>query len=140
MMAADPVILAPYEPQWPALFFDLAKPIREAMGAVALRIDHIGSTAMPTIRAKPVIWDILRRATGWVHAPDGKQGQATLDYRSDLLPPQFTRSSAIISSLRDSSITVTSPVAPSISPITFFPSDMRSALKTMSSLLLIDIA
>ena len=65
-MAADPAILAPYEPQWPALFFDLVEPIRDAMGAAALRIDHIGSTAIPTIRVMPVIWDILRRATGRV--------------------------------------------------------------------------
>jgi GrpB-like predicted nucleotidyltransferase (UPF0157 family) len=64
-MAADPAILAPYEPQWPALFFDLVEPIRDAMGAAALRIDHIGSTAIPTIRVMPVICDTLRRATGW---------------------------------------------------------------------------
>jgi GrpB-like predicted nucleotidyltransferase (UPF0157 family) len=52
---ADPIIVEPYNPKWPAQFMELAIPIREAMGEVALRIDHIGSTAIPGIPAKPVI-------------------------------------------------------------------------------------
>ena len=51
----DPIIVAPYDPTWPQRFCALAVPIRQALGAVALRIDHIGSTSIVGMDAKPVI-------------------------------------------------------------------------------------
>ena len=47
--------IADPDPGWPARFAGLAAPLRAALGAVALRIDHIGSTAVPGLAAKPVI-------------------------------------------------------------------------------------
>ena len=44
-----------YDQQWPALFDAEAANIREAMGSLALRIDHVGSTSVPGLAAKPVI-------------------------------------------------------------------------------------
>lgn len=44
-----------YDPTWPALFEQLAADLRAALGPVALRIDHIGSSAVPGLAAKPVI-------------------------------------------------------------------------------------
>jgi GrpB-like predicted nucleotidyltransferase (UPF0157 family) len=55
MMARDPVRVVPYDPAWPAMFARQAAELRHALGAVALRIDHIGSTAIPQLAAKPVI-------------------------------------------------------------------------------------
>jgi GrpB-like predicted nucleotidyltransferase (UPF0157 family) len=52
---ADAVVVAPYDPTWPTLFSALGAALREALGAAALRIDHIGSTAVPGLEAKPVI-------------------------------------------------------------------------------------
>lgn len=52
---ADPIIVVPYDPDWTERFRALAIPIRQALGAVALRIDHIGSTSIPGMDAKPVI-------------------------------------------------------------------------------------
>jgi len=54
-VSEDPIVLVPYDSSWPLRFGELAAPIRQAMGAVAVRIDHIGSTAIPGIMAKPVI-------------------------------------------------------------------------------------
>ena len=45
----------PYDPAWPALFWELAGAIRQALGMAALHIEHIGSTAVPLLAAKPVI-------------------------------------------------------------------------------------
>ncbi len=51
----DPILVLPYDPAWPARFRELAAAIRRALGGVALRVDHIGSTAVPGLAAKPVI-------------------------------------------------------------------------------------
>lgn len=51
----DPVNVVPYDPEWPRLFAELGARLRAALGPVALRIDHIGSTAVPGLAAKPVI-------------------------------------------------------------------------------------
>jgi GrpB-like predicted nucleotidyltransferase (UPF0157 family) len=54
-MASDPVEIVPYTPEWPRLFARLAEDLRGALGPVALRIDHVGSTAVPGLAAKPII-------------------------------------------------------------------------------------
>lgn len=47
--------VVPYDPAWPAAFRAEAERIRAALGPVALRLDHNGSTAVPGLMAKPVI-------------------------------------------------------------------------------------
>lgn len=47
-----------YDPAWPLRFEREAEKIRAALGSVALRIEHVGSTAVPGLAAKPII-DIL---------------------------------------------------------------------------------
>jgi len=44
-----------YDPTWPGLFAELGRELRGGLGDVALRIDHIGSTSVPGLAAKPVI-------------------------------------------------------------------------------------
>lgn len=51
----DPIVIAPHDPTWTQRFRELAADLRAALGPVALRIDHIGSTAVPGLAAKPVI-------------------------------------------------------------------------------------
>ncbi len=47
-----------YDPDWPKQFETHAKIIADALGNSALRIEHIGSTSVPGLAAKPII-DIL---------------------------------------------------------------------------------
>lgn len=47
-----------YDPQWPARYSVEREKISRALGAVARRIEHVGSTAVPGLAAKPVV-DIL---------------------------------------------------------------------------------
>jgi GrpB-like predicted nucleotidyltransferase (UPF0157 family) len=75
--------LAPYNPNWPAMFEAEAARLRIALGPLALHIDHHGSTAVPGLSAKPVIdiqisvavlqpLDPYRRpleTLGYVHVP-----------------------------------------------------------------------
>lgn len=51
----DPIIIVPYNIEWPTLFAELGARLRGALGATALRIDHIGSTSIPGLAAKPII-------------------------------------------------------------------------------------
>jgi GrpB-like predicted nucleotidyltransferase (UPF0157 family) len=44
-----------YDPVWPELFAALGQELRKALGSVALRLDHIGSTAFPRLAAKPIV-------------------------------------------------------------------------------------
>lgn len=52
------IVIADYDSTWPRRFEHEQKRIRKALGATALRIEHIGSTAVPGLAAKPVI-DVL---------------------------------------------------------------------------------
>lgn len=47
-----------YDPEWPRRFETHARIIADALGRVAVRIEHIGSTSVAGLAAKPVI-DIL---------------------------------------------------------------------------------
>lgn len=53
-----PVVIHDPDPGWPAAFARDAADVREALGPAALAVDHVGSTSVPGLPAKPVI-DIL---------------------------------------------------------------------------------
>lgn len=47
--------LAEYDPEWPRLFEREAARIRAALGPKALAVEHVGSTSVPGLAAKPII-------------------------------------------------------------------------------------
>jgi GrpB-like predicted nucleotidyltransferase (UPF0157 family) len=47
--------LVPYQPTWPEAFQREADRIRSHFGDQAVRIEHVGSTSVPGLAAKPVI-------------------------------------------------------------------------------------
>ncbi|MGH2816243.1 MAG: GrpB family protein, partial [Actinomycetota bacterium] len=49
------VEIVPYDPAWPEQFAELGRELRAELGDIALRIDHVGSTAVPGLAAKPII-------------------------------------------------------------------------------------
>lgn len=53
-----PIVLVEYNPAWPGWFAEEETRIRGAIGDRVLRIEHVGSTSVPGIAAKPII-DIL---------------------------------------------------------------------------------
>lgn len=55
VVPAPRIVIQPYDDRWPAEFAETAHLLRDALGAAALRIDHIGSTAVPGLAAKDVI-------------------------------------------------------------------------------------
>src|SRR3954463_4603968 len=53
-----PVTLVAYDPDWPRLFSREGDRLGLVLGEEALRIEHVGSTSVPGLMAKPII-DIL---------------------------------------------------------------------------------
>jgi GrpB-like predicted nucleotidyltransferase (UPF0157 family) len=54
-----PILLADYDPAWPALFEREAARIRGALGEAARLVEHAGSTSVPGLAAKPIIDIVL---------------------------------------------------------------------------------
>jgi GrpB-like predicted nucleotidyltransferase (UPF0157 family)/ligand-binding SRPBCC domain-containing protein len=50
--------IADYDPQWPELFARAAATIRRALSSHALQVEHVGSTSVPGLAAKPIV-DVL---------------------------------------------------------------------------------
>src|SRR5579859_2546369 len=49
------VVIVDYDPLWPTVFETLAKAVSNALGPLLMRIEHVGSTAVPGLPAKPII-------------------------------------------------------------------------------------
>lgn len=59
--------VADYDPAWPGLFREIALELHGILGTLVLEIDHIGSTAVPGLCAKPKIdIDVVLRGTSLI--------------------------------------------------------------------------
>jgi GrpB-like predicted nucleotidyltransferase (UPF0157 family) len=50
-----PAEVVPYDPQWPGWFDDIRAALTPYLAGIPHRIEHVGSTAVPGIAAKPII-------------------------------------------------------------------------------------
>ena len=50
-----PVVIADYNPEWPLRFEAAKRTIAQAVGPLLASVEHIGSTAVPSLAAKPII-------------------------------------------------------------------------------------
>jgi GrpB-like predicted nucleotidyltransferase (UPF0157 family) len=51
----DSVLIQDYDSSWPHAFSKLATRVKAALGSLVVTIEHIGSTAVPGLAAKPII-------------------------------------------------------------------------------------
>ncbi|HLK51318.1 MAG TPA: GrpB family protein [Bryobacteraceae bacterium] len=56
---SDKILIVDSDPHWPELFEREAARIRDSLGARAQRIEHVGSTSVPGLAAKPIIDIVL---------------------------------------------------------------------------------
>ena len=85
------VVIAAYDPVWQQRGAALVAELGRALGPLALRVEHIGSTAIPGMAAKPVI-DLqisvtdLTAAAAEFDEPLARFGLARLPYEHDHVP------------------------------------------------------
>ena len=89
MQTARPIVIVAYRAAWPQEFEAVAAPVRAALGEWALRVDHIGSTAVPGLAAKDIV-DV--QVTVAEFSPDlqaafERAGYSRMDYNRDHVPP-----------------------------------------------------
>lgn len=58
-----PITIVPYNPSWPVFYAKEKSRILETIGEMVVDIEHIGSTAVPGLSAKPII-DIMAGLRG----------------------------------------------------------------------------
>ena len=52
----DPAVrIVAYDAEWPLLAGEELRRLKEALGAVAVRLEHVGSTAVPGLAGKPIL-------------------------------------------------------------------------------------
>ncbi len=87
-------VLVPYDPSWGPRGIALAERLRSMLAPLALRVDHIGSTAIPGMAAKPV-FDLqvsvedLDRAAHAFERPLADRGFLRLPYERDHVPAGY---------------------------------------------------
>jgi GrpB-like predicted nucleotidyltransferase (UPF0157 family) len=55
---SGPIVIVDYDPAWPARFAEERAALERALGDLIVAVEHIGSTAVPGLPAKPII-DLL---------------------------------------------------------------------------------
>ncbi|WP_430430517.1 GrpB family protein [Oceanicaulis sp.] len=103
-MSRDPIHVSPHDPAWAEEGLAFADAVCVALGSRALRVDHVGSTAVPGLAAKDVI-DIqalvidleddglvdAMKAAGFVHRPDNTGDEPNLDTAPSLGPDDWRK-------------------------------------------------
>jgi len=56
---AGKIVIVDYDPRWPEQYATEARKIRGALGALALLLEHVGSTSVPNLAAKPILDIVL---------------------------------------------------------------------------------
>jgi GrpB-like predicted nucleotidyltransferase (UPF0157 family) len=52
---ATPIEVVPYDPEWERTFDALRRILRHALGEIGVGVEHVGSTAVPGLAAKPIV-------------------------------------------------------------------------------------
>jgi GrpB-like predicted nucleotidyltransferase (UPF0157 family) len=79
MASANPIEIVDYDPHWPTALGELSAVIAAALGALAVAIEHVGSTAVPGLPAKPILdFDVVIESSE--HLPVVTETLAGLGY------------------------------------------------------------
>jgi GrpB-like predicted nucleotidyltransferase (UPF0157 family)/chloramphenicol 3-O-phosphotransferase len=80
----QPVTISDYDAEWPVRFRQIAEPVRYALGEIVASVEHVGSTAVPGLAAKPVIdVDVVVRSAADVPAATERLRELGYVYQGD---------------------------------------------------------
>ena len=75
----DEVIVVEYDPRWPEQFAEESERLRQVMGDALVAVEHVGSTSVPGLPAKPVL-DILVGVRALAEGEQAVPALASLGY------------------------------------------------------------
>ncbi|MEW8507230.1 MAG: GrpB family protein [Candidatus Thiodiazotropha sp.] len=119
------VVISEYDDQWPEIFQRHERVIGEALGDIAVHIEHIGSTSVPGLAAKPII-DIL------VVVPDpGEESSylpalAVAGYELRVREPEFDEHRMVRTPERDVHVHIFPPHSKEIDRYMAFRNQLRT--------------
>lgn len=119
------VHLAEYDPAWPGLFEREARRLRSLLGGLVLRLEHVGSTAVPGLAAKPIV-DVL------VVVPDPADEASYVapleaaGYRLVIREPGWFEHRAFKGPDTDVNVHVHSPTSPDVGRMVAFRDRLRA--------------
>lgn len=85
---SEPIIIEDYDPRWPEQFELLRSRIMPVLGSLATVIEHVGSTAVPRLAAKPIIdIDVVLHSAASLPEAIRRLGTLGYEHRGDLGVP-----------------------------------------------------
>jgi GrpB-like predicted nucleotidyltransferase (UPF0157 family) len=82
------IVVSEYDPAWPRAFARIRSRIAPVLAGVAIAIEHVGSTSVPGLSAKPIVdIDVIVRADG-VAAAIERLASLGYEHQGDLGVPQ----------------------------------------------------
>jgi GrpB-like predicted nucleotidyltransferase (UPF0157 family) len=121
---SGPILLVDYDPDWPAQFRREADRIRAALGDRALRIEHVGSTSVPGLPAKPTI-DVLLVVAASADEPAYVPALEAAGYRLRIREPDWYEHRMLKGPDADVNLHVFSPGQPEVGLMLAFRDRLR---------------
>jgi GrpB-like predicted nucleotidyltransferase (UPF0157 family) len=120
-----PVTLVDYDPRWPDQFTREAARVHGTLGRRALQVEHIGSTSVPGLAAKPVI-DILLVAADSADEPSYVPALQTAGYGLHIREPDWHEHRCFTGPGVDLNLHVFTAGSPEIDRVVVFRDWLRS--------------
>lgn len=117
--------LVDYDPEWPGLFRRETERIREALGDRALRVEHVGSTSVPGLEAKPTIDIVLIVADSSDESSYGPE-LAAAGYRLRIREPEWHEHRVFTGPDTDTNLHVFSVGCPELDRMLLFRDRLRT--------------
>lgn len=83
-----PIELVEYRTEWPALFAREAERVRVILGARVLMLEHVGSTSVPGLAAKPII-DMILAVADSADEPTYVPAMESAGYKLQIREPEW---------------------------------------------------
>ena len=113
-----------YDERWPEVFRAHAERIAQSLGAVAMQVEHIGSTSVPGLGAKPII-DVLVVVEDSANEVSYLPKLEAAGYELRVREPDFYEHRMLRTSNRDVHVHIFSPSSPEIERYLIFRDRLR---------------